>query len=150
MRNQLKVKQGSRRFAWQTVRESGSEQGEVYRFGISSCSLRDVSGFWAPTSLFTLVVLCVTVFIAVSYTCFGHFKYLSPLNYEVSVLRPVRECTLMSLALKCHLIDVPGEGGGQGFNRGGKHNGTAVEMRRAQCQLLRGLFTLVNHRNYVF
>lgn len=48
--------------------------------------LCDVSGFWAPISLFTLVVLCIAVFIAVSYTCFGHFKYLSPLSYEVSAL----------------------------------------------------------------
>uniref|UniRef100_A0A8C9ZL82 Transmembrane protein 63A n=1 Tax=Sander lucioperca TaxID=283035 RepID=A0A8C9ZL82_SANLU len=40
--------------------------------------------FWKPTSLFTLVVLCITVFICVSYTCFGHFKYLSPHNYAVS------------------------------------------------------------------
>lgn len=56
------------------------------RFYTSSNSLCDVSGFWAPTSLFTLVVLCVTIFIAVSYTCFGHFKYLSPLNYEVRAL----------------------------------------------------------------
>ncbi|XP_070781567.1 CSC1-like protein 1 [Enoplosus armatus] len=41
------------------------------------------TGFWTSTSLFTLVVLCITVFICVSYTCFGHFKYLSPHNYEV-------------------------------------------------------------------
>ncbi|CAK6962173.1 CSC1-like protein 1 [Scomber scombrus] len=41
------------------------------------------TGFWAATSLFTLVVLTITVFICVSYTCFGHFKYLSPHNYEV-------------------------------------------------------------------
>lgn len=41
------------------------------------------TGFWHATSLFTLVVLCITVFICVSYTCFGHFKYLSPHNYEV-------------------------------------------------------------------
>uniref|UniRef100_A0A8C4GMF9 Transmembrane protein 63A n=1 Tax=Dicentrarchus labrax TaxID=13489 RepID=A0A8C4GMF9_DICLA len=40
------------------------------------------TGFWAPTSLFTLVVLCITVFICISYACFGHFKYLSPHNYE--------------------------------------------------------------------
>uniref|UniRef100_A0A673CG23 CSC1-like protein 1 n=1 Tax=Sphaeramia orbicularis TaxID=375764 RepID=A0A673CG23_9TELE len=40
------------------------------------------TGFWAPTSLFTLVVLCITVFICVSYTCFGLFKYLSPHNYK--------------------------------------------------------------------
>ncbi|XP_041814296.1 CSC1-like protein 1 [Chelmon rostratus] len=41
------------------------------------------TGFLTSTSLFTLVVLCVTVLICVSYTCFGHFKYLSPHNYEV-------------------------------------------------------------------
>uniref|UniRef100_A0A673NLW2 CSC1-like protein 1 n=1 Tax=Sinocyclocheilus rhinocerous TaxID=307959 RepID=A0A673NLW2_9TELE len=38
----------------------------------------------AATSMFTLVVLCVTIFICLSYTCFGHFKYLSPHNYNVS------------------------------------------------------------------
>uniref|UniRef100_A0AAQ4RSP9 Transmembrane protein 63A n=1 Tax=Gasterosteus aculeatus aculeatus TaxID=481459 RepID=A0AAQ4RSP9_GASAC len=43
------------------------------------------AGFWTATSLFTLVVLCVTVFICLGYTCFGHFKYLSPHNYAVSV-----------------------------------------------------------------
>lgn len=41
------------------------------------------AGFWTSTSLFTLVVLCLTVFICVSYTCFGLFKYLSPHNYEI-------------------------------------------------------------------
>uniref|UniRef100_A0A8C4GMF4 Transmembrane protein 63A n=1 Tax=Dicentrarchus labrax TaxID=13489 RepID=A0A8C4GMF4_DICLA len=44
------------------------------------------TGFWAPTSLFTLVVLCITVFICISYACFGHFKYLSPHNYEVNIV----------------------------------------------------------------
>uniref|UniRef100_A0A3Q2XXJ8 Transmembrane protein 63A n=1 Tax=Hippocampus comes TaxID=109280 RepID=A0A3Q2XXJ8_HIPCM len=42
------------------------------------------TGFWAPTSLFTLVVLVVTILICLSYTCFGHFQYLSPHNYVVS------------------------------------------------------------------
>ncbi|XP_051792617.1 CSC1-like protein 1 isoform X2 [Acanthochromis polyacanthus] len=41
------------------------------------------AGFWRSTSLFTLVVLCVTVFLCLGYTCFGHFKYLSPHNYAV-------------------------------------------------------------------
>uniref|UniRef100_A0A673H467 CSC1-like protein 2 n=1 Tax=Sinocyclocheilus rhinocerous TaxID=307959 RepID=A0A673H467_9TELE len=41
------------------------------------------TGFMTATSLFTLVVLCVTIFICISYTCFGHFKYLSPHNYNV-------------------------------------------------------------------
>uniref|UniRef100_I3IVZ0 Transmembrane protein 63A n=1 Tax=Oreochromis niloticus TaxID=8128 RepID=I3IVZ0_ORENI len=42
-------------------------------------------GFWAPTSLFTLVILCITIIISLSYTCFGFFKYLSPFNYMVSI-----------------------------------------------------------------
>uniref|UniRef100_A0A8C7YNN9 Transmembrane protein 63A n=1 Tax=Oryzias sinensis TaxID=183150 RepID=A0A8C7YNN9_9TELE len=46
------------------------------------------AGFWTSTSLFTLVVLCVTVFICVGFTCFGHFKHLSPHNYTVSVYLP--------------------------------------------------------------
>ncbi|XP_042359515.1 CSC1-like protein 1 [Plectropomus leopardus] len=41
------------------------------------------AGFQTATSLFTLVVLVITVFICISYTCFGHFKYLSPHNYTV-------------------------------------------------------------------
>ncbi|KAF5907914.1 CSC1-like protein 1, partial [Clarias magur] len=41
------------------------------------------AGFKAAISLFTLVVLCVTIFICISYTCFGYFKYLSPHNYVV-------------------------------------------------------------------
>ncbi|XP_017579513.1 CSC1-like protein 1 [Pygocentrus nattereri] len=41
------------------------------------------TGFMADTSLFTLVVLCVTIFICIGYTCFGHFKYLSPHSYIV-------------------------------------------------------------------
>ncbi|KAM4633921.1 CSC1-like protein 1 [Polymixia lowei] len=42
------------------------------------------TGFLADTSLFTLVVLVGSVFICIGYTCFGHFKYLSPHNYEVT------------------------------------------------------------------
>ncbi|KAI5611020.1 CSC1-like protein 2, partial [Silurus asotus] len=41
------------------------------------------AGFMAITSLFTMVVLFGTIFICISYTCFGHFKYLSPHNYVV-------------------------------------------------------------------
>ncbi|XP_054900606.1 CSC1-like protein 1 [Poeciliopsis prolifica] len=41
------------------------------------------AGFKTATSLFTLVVLCFTVFICLGFTCFGHFKYLSPHNYMV-------------------------------------------------------------------
>uniref|UniRef100_A0AAY4DIT7 Transmembrane protein 63A n=1 Tax=Denticeps clupeoides TaxID=299321 RepID=A0AAY4DIT7_9TELE len=43
-------------------------------------------GLMAETSLFTLVVLCATIFICIGYNCFGHFKYLSPHNYKVSLI----------------------------------------------------------------
>uniref|UniRef100_A0AAX7T5X7 Transmembrane protein 63A n=1 Tax=Astatotilapia calliptera TaxID=8154 RepID=A0AAX7T5X7_ASTCA len=54
-------------------------------------------GFWAPTSLFTLVVLCITIIISLSYTCFGFFKYLSPLNYVVSIFL----CVISTLLFLC-------------------------------------------------
>uniref|UniRef100_A0A3B5LIM2 Transmembrane protein 63A n=1 Tax=Xiphophorus couchianus TaxID=32473 RepID=A0A3B5LIM2_9TELE len=41
------------------------------------------AGFKTATSVFTLVVLSFTVFICLGFTCFGHFKYLSPHNYTV-------------------------------------------------------------------
>ncbi|XP_038132441.1 CSC1-like protein 1 [Cyprinodon tularosa] len=41
------------------------------------------AGFMTGVSLFTLVVLCFTVFICVGFTCFGQFKHLSPHNYAV-------------------------------------------------------------------
>lgn len=41
------------------------------------------AGFTTATSLFTLVVLCFTILICLGFTCFGHFKYLSPHNYAV-------------------------------------------------------------------
>ncbi|XP_063300133.1 CSC1-like protein 1 isoform X1 [Pelobates fuscus] len=40
-------------------------------------------GFKAPSTLFTLIFLIITVIILVSYTCFGCFKHLSPLNYKI-------------------------------------------------------------------
>ncbi|XP_069370790.1 CSC1-like protein 1 isoform X2 [Paralichthys olivaceus] len=41
------------------------------------------TGFWSSTSLITLVVVFITIFICISYMCFGFFKYLSPHNYTV-------------------------------------------------------------------
>uniref|UniRef100_A0A8C2BZ81 Transmembrane protein 63A n=1 Tax=Cyprinus carpio TaxID=7962 RepID=A0A8C2BZ81_CYPCA len=58
------------------------------------------TGFKAATSMFTLVVLCVTIFICLSYTCFGHFKYLSPHNYNVS-------CFVLCHNLQCIVVYLP-------------------------------------------
>ncbi|XP_068184019.1 CSC1-like protein 2 isoform X2 [Antennarius striatus] len=41
------------------------------------------SGFSAGTSMFTLVVLIITIIICLSHVCFGHFKYLSAHNYKI-------------------------------------------------------------------
>lgn len=40
-------------------------------------------GFLAPTSMFTFVVLVITIVICLCHVCFGHFKYLSAHNYKV-------------------------------------------------------------------
>lgn len=45
-----------------------------------------LSGFETPTSMFTLVVLIVTIVVCLSHVCFGHFKYLSAHNYKVQRL----------------------------------------------------------------
>uniref|UniRef100_A0A8C5BRX5 CSC1-like protein 2 n=1 Tax=Gadus morhua TaxID=8049 RepID=A0A8C5BRX5_GADMO len=44
------------------------------------------TGFVTPTSMFTLVVLIVTIVVCLSHVCFGHFKYLSAHNYKVALL----------------------------------------------------------------
>uniref|UniRef100_A0A3B3HI38 CSC1/OSCA1-like 7TM region domain-containing protein n=1 Tax=Oryzias latipes TaxID=8090 RepID=A0A3B3HI38_ORYLA len=42
-----------------------------------------VRTFETPTSMFTLVVLIVTIVVCLSHVCFGHFKYLSAHNYKI-------------------------------------------------------------------
>uniref|UniRef100_A0A8C9ZHH6 Transmembrane protein 63B n=1 Tax=Sander lucioperca TaxID=283035 RepID=A0A8C9ZHH6_SANLU len=50
------------------------------------------SGFSAATSMFTFIVLVITIIICLSHVCFGHFKYLSAHNYKVHFLNsPVFE-----------------------------------------------------------
>ncbi|TRY88449.1 hypothetical protein DNTS_018875 [Danionella cerebrum] len=40
-------------------------------------------GFLTPTSMFTFVVLIITIVVCLSHVCFGHFKYLSAHNYKI-------------------------------------------------------------------
>uniref|UniRef100_A0A6Q2X2G8 Transmembrane protein 63B n=1 Tax=Esox lucius TaxID=8010 RepID=A0A6Q2X2G8_ESOLU len=42
------------------------------------------TGFSAPTSMFTFIVLIITIIVCLSHVCFGHFKYLSAHNYKVT------------------------------------------------------------------
>lgn len=53
-----------------------------------------------------MVVLCVTIFICLSYACFGHFKYLSPYNYEVSVVLYMLCAPLSSSTLRLIMVCV--------------------------------------------
>uniref|UniRef100_A0A8C6S8J6 Transmembrane protein 63Ba n=1 Tax=Neogobius melanostomus TaxID=47308 RepID=A0A8C6S8J6_9GOBI len=50
------------------------------------------SGFPAATSMFTFVVLIITIIICLSHVCFGHFKYLSAHNYKVKNHHPPLFC----------------------------------------------------------
>uniref|UniRef100_A0A665VQM3 Transmembrane protein 63Ba n=1 Tax=Echeneis naucrates TaxID=173247 RepID=A0A665VQM3_ECHNA len=42
----------------------------------------------AATSMFTFVVLIITIIVCLSHVCFGHFKYLSAHNYKVAKYSP--------------------------------------------------------------
>ncbi|XP_034777211.1 CSC1-like protein 2 isoform X1 [Acipenser ruthenus] len=46
------------------------------------------TGFLASTSMFTFVVLIITIVICLSHVCFGHFKYLSAHNYKIDTQEP--------------------------------------------------------------
>lgn len=70
-----------------------------------------ISGFSAATSMFTFIVLIITIIICLSHVCFGHFKYLSAHNYKVieSLLWKlfiISKCTCMILLnmLFCHRL----------------------------------------------
>ncbi|XP_061545344.1 CSC1-like protein 2 isoform X1 [Phycodurus eques] len=41
------------------------------------------SGFSAAISMFTFIVLIITITVCLSHVCFGHFKYLSAHNYKI-------------------------------------------------------------------
>uniref|UniRef100_A0A4X2KAK2 Transmembrane protein 63B n=1 Tax=Vombatus ursinus TaxID=29139 RepID=A0A4X2KAK2_VOMUR len=41
------------------------------------------AGFLAPTSMFTFVVLIITIVISLCHLCFGYFKYFSAHNYKI-------------------------------------------------------------------
>uniref|UniRef100_A0A4W5P5C6 Transmembrane protein 63B n=1 Tax=Hucho hucho TaxID=62062 RepID=A0A4W5P5C6_9TELE len=77
------------------------------------------TGFVTPTSMFTLVVLIITIVVCLSHVCFGHFKYLSAHNYKVRVT-----------VLKVRLTNTPSI---QSFNSGSRlsgHPAIVLEMKK--------------------
>lgn len=70
-----------------TVR-TGKELCVLYECICMFRSMLNISprtGFVTPTSMFTFVVLIITIVVCLSHVCFGHFKYLSAHNYKVRV-----------------------------------------------------------------
>uniref|UniRef100_A0A8D3BUU9 Transmembrane protein 63B n=1 Tax=Scophthalmus maximus TaxID=52904 RepID=A0A8D3BUU9_SCOMX len=64
------------------------------------------TGFETPTSMFTLVVLIVTIVVCLSHVCFGHFKYLSAHNYKVERRNLFIHVVLFCLPLLVTLVIV--------------------------------------------
>ncbi|TKS67946.1 CSC1-like protein 2 [Collichthys lucidus] len=84
------------------------------------------TGFETPTSMFTLVVLIVTIVVCLSHVCFGHFKYLSAHNYKIDTkendvdavengrpARPSSSPKTKSQVLQDPNSDEPGGGSGE-------------------------------------
>uniref|UniRef100_A0A672PT77 Transmembrane protein 63B n=1 Tax=Sinocyclocheilus grahami TaxID=75366 RepID=A0A672PT77_SINGR len=54
------------------------------------------TGFVAPTSMFTFVVLIITIIICLSHVVFGHFRYLSAHNYKPITIISVEHLNTMA------------------------------------------------------
>ncbi|XP_048105193.1 CSC1-like protein 2 isoform X2 [Alosa alosa] len=73
-------------------------------------------GFLAPTSMFTFVVLIITIVVCLSHVCFGHFKYLSAHNYKIDTKdtdadavengRPARASPTSKMAQQSYIAQV--------------------------------------------
>uniref|UniRef100_A0A3B3RJP4 CSC1/OSCA1-like 7TM region domain-containing protein n=1 Tax=Paramormyrops kingsleyae TaxID=1676925 RepID=A0A3B3RJP4_9TELE len=83
-----------------------------------------VRTFVTPTTMFTLVVLIITIVVCLSHICFGHFKYLSAHNYKIDTKdtdadgvengRPARSTTSQQMYIAQVLQDPGSEETGTG------------------------------------
>uniref|UniRef100_A0A672LTE6 Transmembrane protein 63B n=1 Tax=Sinocyclocheilus grahami TaxID=75366 RepID=A0A672LTE6_SINGR len=71
------------------------------------------TGFLTPTSMFTFVVLIITIVICLSHVCFGHFKYLSAHNYKVRTVPCPRQQMYIAQVLQDPNSDETGAGSGE-------------------------------------
>uniref|UniRef100_A0A673NFM0 CSC1-like protein 2 n=1 Tax=Sinocyclocheilus rhinocerous TaxID=307959 RepID=A0A673NFM0_9TELE len=83
------------------------------------------TGFVAPTSMFTFVVLIITIIICLSHVVFGHFRYLSAHNYKIDMdgvdngrppdsSQPVKSVTYVAQVLQDPNTDETGSGEDEG------------------------------------
>ncbi|XP_063775055.1 CSC1-like protein 1 [Pseudophryne corroboree] len=63
-------------------------------------------GFKAPT-VFTLVIVTITILVSVMYSCFGFFKHLSPFNYKILESQPGTETPSEDIAPRKSQMYVP-------------------------------------------
>ncbi|KAK3554684.1 hypothetical protein QTP70_032664, partial [Hemibagrus guttatus] len=89
------------------------------------------TGFFAGTSMFTFVVLIITIIICVSHVVFGHFKYLSAHNYKIDSLDvdgvengqppgtspPTRSAKYIAQVLQEQSLEESGSGSGEEYGQ---------------------------------
>ncbi|XP_055027112.1 CSC1-like protein 2 isoform X2 [Misgurnus anguillicaudatus] len=104
------------------------------------------AGFSAPTSVFTFVVLVITIIICLSHVVFGHFKYLSAHNYKIDLdgvdngrppdsSPPVKSATYVAQVLQDPNSDETGSDEGQGSSQD-EEAGNEVYFQSGEDSLL--------------
>uniref|UniRef100_A0A8C6SBY4 Transmembrane protein 63Ba n=1 Tax=Neogobius melanostomus TaxID=47308 RepID=A0A8C6SBY4_9GOBI len=86
------------------------------------------SGFPAATSMFTFVVLIITIIICLSHVCFGHFKYLSSWYYALSNRFPPFVFVQQQMYIAQVLQDPNPEESGSGSGDDGQGSSQDEEM----------------------
>ncbi|XP_013861432.1 CSC1-like protein 2 isoform X2 [Austrofundulus limnaeus] len=99
------------------------------------------SGFKAATSMFTFVVLVITIIICLSHVCFGHFKYLSAHNYKIDQEldgvengRTARPCTTNKQMYIAEVLQDPnseeaGSGSGEDDGQGSSQDEEIINVQ---------------------
>uniref|UniRef100_A0A672PQA2 Transmembrane protein 63B n=1 Tax=Sinocyclocheilus grahami TaxID=75366 RepID=A0A672PQA2_SINGR len=103
------------------------------------------TGFLTPTSMFTFVVLIITIVVCLSHVCFGHFKYLSAHNYKVrvAVLQTVtcpRAETLTSTSVSLQIDTKDTEIDGVENGRPARSSPSNKSQVLSQCEASHGFF----------
>uniref|UniRef100_A0A8C6KJY3 Transmembrane protein 63B n=1 Tax=Nothobranchius furzeri TaxID=105023 RepID=A0A8C6KJY3_NOTFU len=88
------------------------------------------SGISGATSVFTFVVLIITIIICLSHVCFGHFKYLSAHNYKKHSYGRIHLCSRPGKKLTVSISNSP--------KCQNSFRLLSVEMKHQNCSVNRG------------
>ncbi|CAJ1067757.1 CSC1-like protein 2 isoform X2 [Xyrichtys novacula] len=75
-------------------------------------------GFSVATSMFTVIVLIITIIVCLSHVCFGHFKYLSAHNYKIDNQVDSQVAKLHLSGTSGHNLEEGGSGSGEDDGQG--------------------------------